>query len=485
MPVSPCLVGVLAAALLFRLAPDAAAQQFGDGVFVISEAAEVRDGEAVVGSLERNGFAKVAAIDGNRLRVASEGIVGWVDRRDVITAEEAVGHYTGLIERSPTAELHERRAVALWESRGDKSAALEDYYAALRLDPGYVKAHVGRGLLMLNLGYPALALTDLDEAVRLDPASAECLCGRGLVKMTAGDPAGASADYAEAIRRAPTSALAYVGRGLARMTAGDPGGAAEDIEEALRLDPSRSDALVLRAVIRSAARDFDAAAADYEEAIRLLPFNPGAFEGRGRLRLRAGDFAGARAAFDEALRVDPSFITSYHNRAYARLKLGDHDGALADLAEGLRRTPEVLAAQRSEFHAAQGYVLATSGRYEEASAEYQQASSLAPGASSARRGMAWLLATCPDGRFRDGKRAVELAEEACGLSRPYELWKSLKTLAAAHAEVGEFDRAVARIEEAIAAEKSSEFVAPDPPEEKPAMLAAFRRGEPWRDGPKP
>ncbi len=50
-----------------------------------------------------------------------------------------------------------------------------------------------------------------------------------------------------------------------------------------------------------------------------------------------------------------------------------------------------------------------------------------------------LRAACPDDRIRDGKKALEAARKA------YELAKGpneLATLAAAHAELGEFDKAV-------------------------------------------
>ena len=64
-----------------------------------------------------------------------------------------------------------------------------------------------------------------------------------------------------------------------------------------------------------------------------------------------------------------------------------------------------------------------------------------PNFSRAYNNLAWLLATCPDAKFRDGKRAVELATKACELTK----WKvalDIGTLAAAHAEAGDFEAAV-------------------------------------------
>ena len=55
--------------------------------------------------------------------------------------------------------------------------------------------------------------------------------------------------------------------------------------------------------------------------------------------------------------------------------------------------------------------------------------------------LAWLLATYPDDKFRNGKRAVELAEWACKVTS-YKIPKLLDTLAAAYAEEKRFTEAI-------------------------------------------
>ena len=95
----------------------------------------------------------------------------------------------------------------------------------------------------------------------------------------------------------------------------------------------------------------------------------------------------------------------------------------------------------ADGYVARGNDFADRGEYEKAIADYQEAIRLAPTEDEAYTALAWLLATCPEDRVRDGKKAVELATKGCELSG----WKdadALSTLAAAHAERGEFEEAV-------------------------------------------
>jgi hypothetical protein len=70
--------------------------------------------------------------------------------------------------------------------------------------------------------------------------------------------------------------------------------------------------------------------------------------------------------------------------------------------------------------------------------------------ASAYGSRAWIWATCPIPRLRDGKKAVESATKACELTK----WNdagSLDSLAASYAEAGDTDSAVKWQTKAIAA----------------------------------
>jgi hypothetical protein len=62
---------------------------------------------------------------------------------------------------------------------------------------------------------------------------------------------------------------------------------------------------------------------------------------------------------------------------------------------------------------------------------------------------AWFRATCPNASFRNGQQAVKDAKAACSIMA----WKDedmIDTLAAAYAEMGDFDSAVRYAAQALA-----------------------------------
>ncbi len=87
-----------------------------------------------------------------------------------------------------------------------------------------------------------------------------------------------------------------------------------------------------------------------------------------------------------------------------------------------------------------GIYWAERGRHAAALTAYEQAIKSDPDGFLALDRLAWLLATCPEDRIRDGKRAVELAKRACELSSS-EVATCVETLAAAYAEAGDFEAA--------------------------------------------
>jgi tetratricopeptide (TPR) repeat protein len=96
----------------------------------------------------------------------------------------------------------------------------------------------------------------------------------------------------------------------------------------------------------------------------------------------------------------------------------------------------------------------------------------------ARFNLAWLLATADNDEFRDGSRAVELAQSAydAGDFGNFGEAEFLRILAAAYAEAGEVEKAIENCEKAIELAGDKEKLLSD----LKKHLASYKTHKPWR-----
>jgi hypothetical protein len=93
--------------------------------------------------------------------------------------------------------------------------------------------------------------------------------------------------------------------------------------------------------------------------------------------------------------------------------------------------------------------------------------------------LAWLLATHPDAALRDGAEAVVLGERSALLTN--NAAEALDTLAAAYAEAGRSDSAIATAQRALASARAGgkqELAA-----QIETRLQRYRAGHAWRQRP--
>ena len=148
----------------------------------------------------------------------------------------------------------------------------------------------------------------------------------------------------------------------------------------------------------------------YRTAIALYPTDKLAPGALGRSAEKNGAWADAAAAYEAVLQIDPHEAAAHLGLANVLPHLGRKAEAVAHLEAALRddaTSPELL------------------------------------------NNLAWALATSADGRLRNGPRAVQLAEQACTLTYQQKTIM-IGTLAAAYAEAGRFDEAVAAAQRACA-----------------------------------
>jgi tetratricopeptide (TPR) repeat protein len=81
----------------------------------------------------------------------------------------------------------------------DLVKALSDSDEALKLLPLNLEVRDTRGFIYLKLGDPALALNEYNAALNIDPNRAVSLYGRGLAKIRMGDAVGGKNDQEAAL----------------------------------------------------------------------------------------------------------------------------------------------------------------------------------------------------------------------------------------------------------------------------------------------
>lgn len=114
----------------------------------------------------------------------------------------------------------------------------------------------------------------------------------------------------------------------------------------------------------------------------------------------------------------------------------DYDKAIRDYSEAIRLNPK-----DTYYYDSRANCWSAMKEYDKAISDYEEAIRLNPNSFITYNSYARLLATCPDERVRDGRRAIRMATKVCELSDWGMDW-FLDTLAAAYAEAGQFDAAV-------------------------------------------
>jgi tetratricopeptide (TPR) repeat protein len=300
---------------------------------------------------------------------------------------------------------------------------------------------------------------------------------RALTYYRNGDADRAIQAFDEVIHLQPRFARAYILRGNAYMLKANYDKALADFNQAIRLDPKNAAAYCDRAdLLQYLKRRPQNAVADYDRAIRLSPKFQRAYSNRGICFLEMHDCDRAIADFTRSIQLVPNDLSAYGPRAYAYAKRGDRARALADAKVAIRLKPTQIPLIRATDFMVRAGAYRILGQPELARRDFHEAVRVMPKSSKANSMLAWLLATCPDNRFRNGSEAVSVAKKACELSH----WQSsdcIDTLGAAYAEAGDFDQAIKYQKQAL----NDSSLAPKERQEREKSLAIFQQQKPFRD----
>lgn len=159
-------------------------------------------------------------------------------------------------------------------------------------------------------------------------------------------------------------------------------------------------------------------------------------------------------AFDEAIRQNPTDAKLFQSIDDFSIAIG-------------------LGPQHAVTYVARGLVWDSMEEYPRAIQDFERAFQIDPNDVDSIAPLSWFLATTPAIDFRNGNRAVELAMRACELTNWHDR-KSLVALAAAFAEIGQFDSAQTTLQQAIELDPRNNR------DDRDEMMAMFKAGKPHR-----
>jgi len=256
--------------------------------------------------------------------------------------------------------------------------------------------------------------------------------------------------------------------GMDAAKSGDYDKAIADFTQAIQSNPQNAQAYFQRAFVYMETGEDDQALADLSQAIQINPQFANAYFRRAFVYMLKGNEDLAAADLDRTIQINPQFEKAYYRRACVKMVQGQDDMAIADLTKLIQMDPNYAQA-----YLRRGYAYMLKGDYGQAVAELEQFIQDHPNAGGAYNRLAWLLATCPQADFRDGKKAVEEATEACDLGG-WKISAQLDTLAAACAEAGDFPSAVKWENEAISNQDDAQTA-----EDQKSRLALYQAGKPY------
>jgi tetratricopeptide (TPR) repeat protein len=313
------------------------------------------------------------------------------------------------------------RAQRLYEDE-KFDEALADTDRALNIEPDHATTNELRGMILLGLDKYDEALKSFDRSSELVPEAALPYQHRGELFRQKGDMQKAIEQLSKALELSPDNINALLLRASIYFEQKETDKALADIDKAIELQPTLAHPHLMKVEVLAATKQLDKAIEHLEKLQKTFPGNDQVLDRLGSFYLMANRPRKAIDIADQILAKDADSYSGLRLRADAYLNIGKHAEAIADFdkALGQKDTDEGLL-----------------------------------------NNYAWVLATSPEDKLRDGSRAIKMATKAAEASG-YETPHVLSTLAAAYAETGDYDNAVKWSEKSIAeAQKAVDEAKPD------------------------
>jgi protein O-mannosyl-transferase len=233
--------------------------------------------------------------------VAALGILTW-NQAKVWHDSETL--WTHAVAARPSSLGHFKLGVTL-AHQGDFTKAIENFHAALRINPRYAAAHSALGFTFAVQGRLTEAREQFDQALRISPREAEAHTGLGLL-LARQDKLGEAADhFRRALEISSRDTQAHTNLGLILKKEGKWSEAAAHFQAAVRIDPGSGQAQHQWGLVLAEQGKLGEAIEHLREAVRIDPRYAEAHRSLGEVLLRQGRAIEAAEHLEEARRLRP------------------------------------------------------------------------------------------------------------------------------------------------------------------------------------
>jgi serine/threonine protein kinase/Tfp pilus assembly protein PilF len=204
---------------------------------------------------------------------------------------------------------------------------------------------------------------------------------------------------AVALRPDNSGAHGFVSQALRKLGRFDE--AFDEAQESVRLRPESAAAHLELARALEGKHQLENSLVEYREVVRLAPREASSHYHLGNFLAQQGNLTDAIPCFQEALRITPFHVDANNDLGTALMMQGQLDEAIKHYRTALRHKPRFTEGYLNLANA-----LFAQKKFEAAIASIQEALRLEPKNAGGHNAMAWLLATCPDIKFRNARQAV-------------------------------------------------------------------------------
>jgi len=350
--------------------------------------------------------------------------------------EEAVLHYDEALAANPRVGLTYLNRGLVLQSLDRRQEAAESFLQATRLNANDLESRRRLAESLFSLGQFREAAQNYRAVLQSQPNDPSAHNNLGNALQAMGNLEAALTSYQASLTLRPDNPGTLGNLALTLQRLGRHDDALKHFESVLRIAPNNPEVHLQTAKTYLALGQLDLASRHLDRAIRLRPDHAESRLVRSELFLRTDSLDKALEDLDTAIARHPRRADFYLKRSRLHTRLGNTSQSLDDLNQAVTLTPELADSYlvRASFYVQQN-------EYQVALADYQRAAELAPNHIGALNDLAWFQATCPAAAYRDGKAAVANAWKACQLT-PSKQFSLFDTLAAAHAENGDYSEAV-------------------------------------------